>query len=166
MFKKGDYVVKPNTGICEIEDIAMMSLTDDDEKEYYVLQPLVDHRSKLYVSVDADRRRLRMAMNASEAADFIEKIAEIAVAKIENEKLREQSYKNAFLSNEPEELVAIIKNMHIRARERFAQGKKTTATDERYFQQAENILYNELGIALGVTKEEIKVMVSEHIQYA
>lgn len=38
---------------------------------------------------------------------------------------------------------------------RLAQGKKCTTTDARYFQVAENLLYVELGIALGKPKQQI-----------
>ena len=36
-----------------------------------------------------------------------------------------------------------------------AQGKKCTATDAKYFQIAENLLYMELGMALGKPEEEV-----------
>ncbi len=42
-----------------------------------------------------------------------------------------------------------------RNQKRLAQGKKCTATDARYFQTAENLLYMELGVALGKPKQEI-----------
>ena len=49
----------------------------------------------------------------------------------------------------------IIKMIYERKQKRLAQGKKCTATDARYFQMAENLLYMELGVALGKPKEEI-----------
>ena len=42
-----------------------------------------------------------------------------------------------------------------RKQKRLAQGKKCTTTDARYFQVAENLLYVELGIALGKPKQQI-----------
>ena len=42
-----------------------------------------------------------------------------------------------------------------RKQKRLAQGKKCTTTDTRYFQVAENLLYVELGIALGKPKQQI-----------
>ena len=72
-----------------------------------------------------------------------------------DEKMREQNYKAAIKANDPEALVAIIKMIYERKQKRLAQGKKCTATDARYFQIAENLLYMELGVALGKPKEEI-----------
>ena len=39
-----------------------------------------------------------------------------------------------------------IKMIYQRKQKRLAQGKKCTATDARYFQIAENLLYMELGV--------------------
>ena len=69
--------------------------------------------------------------------------------------MREKNYKAAIKANDPEALVAIIKMIYERKQKRLAQGKKCTATDARYFQMAENLLYMELGVALGKPKEEI-----------
>lgn len=69
--------------------------------------------------------------------------------------MREQNYKEAVKANDPEELVAIIKMIYQRKQKRLAQGKKCTSTDAKYFQIAENLLYMELGVAIGKPKQEI-----------
>ena len=155
MFKIGDYVVKPNTGICRIEDIVFMSLVGKEKKQYYVLLPIDDDRAKLYVTTDADRTRLRPVMTTDESREFIKKIADIEAVWVPNDKMREQQYKEAFKTNEPESLVAIIKNLYSRSQIRIAQGKKVTSTDEKYYKQAEKALYSELAFSLGVEMEEI-----------
>ena len=43
-----------------------------------------------------------------------------------------------------------------RKERRLADGKKATSTDERYFHAAEDILYGELGVSLGIGKDEVK----------
>lgn len=49
--------------------------------------------------------------------------------------------------------VSIVKTLYIRKQERTAQGKKITALDERYMRTAENELYSELSLTLGIPKE-------------
>ena len=65
--------------------------------------------------------------------------------------------------NDPEALVAIIKMIYQRKEKRLAQGKKCTVTDARYFQLAENLLYMELGVALGKPKQEVCRTIIEYI---
>ena len=164
MYEVGAYVVKPNTGICKIEDIVLMNLGGSGEKEYYMLLPVGDDRAKLYVTVDADRKRLRPVMTKAEAKKFIRGIDEIQAIWVPNDKLREQQYKEAFRTNEPEDLVGIIKNLNQRGKIRLAQGKKITSTDERYYRQAEKALYSELAFSLGVEISEIQGIITETIK--
>ena len=62
-------------------------------------------------------------------------------------------------SCECKDWVKIIKTLYLRKKERIAQGKKTTAMDEKYLRMAEENLYTELSLALGVPKEKME----EHI---
>ena len=94
-------------------------------------------------------------LTAEEAWNLIERIPEIETIWIDNEKMREQRYKEVIKSNDPEALVSVIKMIYQRKKVRLEQGKKSTSYDERYFQTAENLLYMELGAALGKPKQEI-----------
>ena len=103
-----------------------------------------DEKDKIYVLVSNSDLRLRLCLT-KEAWNLIKRIPEISTAWINNEKMREQNYKEAVKANDLEALVAIIKMIYQRKQKRLAQGKKCTATDARYFQIAENLLYMELG---------------------
>ena len=149
-YEIGDLVSKPVTGICKIEDI--LYLTSQDEKNnklYYLMRPIEDEKDKIYVPVSNSDSRLRLCLTKEEAWNLIKRIPEIPTAWINNEKMREQNYKEAVKANDPEALVGIIKMIYQRKQKRIAQGKKCTATDARYFQIAENLLYMELGAAIG-----------------
>lgn len=163
MFKIGDFVVKPNTGVCRIEDIVLLSLTGE-QKQYYLLLPVSDERAKLYVGTDADRKRLRPVMTKDEAGELIKHIDEIEAVWTPNDKLREKEYKEAFMTNEPESLVGIIKNIYDRRCKRLAQGKKITSTDERYFKQAEKALYYELAFSLSIEVGDVQALIAETVK--
>lgn len=164
MFKIGDYIVKSNTGICKVEDIVFLDMSGDGEKQYYVLLPIDDARAKLFVNVEADRTKVRPVMTKDDAAAFINKIESIKAVWIANDKLREQKYKEAFRSNEPEALVGVIKNLYQRGQDRLAEGKKIAATDEKYFRMAEKALYSELAFSLELKREDIESLITETIE--
>ena len=46
---------------------------------------------------------------------------------------------------------------------RIAEGKKVTSSDSKYFHIAEDSLYGELAISLGMEKEEVKDYIHERI---
>lgn len=163
-YEIGDLVSKPVTGICKIEDILYLNPQDErNNKLYYLMKPIEDEKEKIYVPVSNADSRLRLCMTKKMAWSLIKRIPEIPTAWVNNEKMREQNYKEVVKANEPEALVSIIKMIYQRNQKRLAQGKKCTATDARYFQTAENLLYMELGVALGKPKQEICKTIIEYI---
>ena len=163
-YENGDFVSKPVTGVCKIEDILYLNPQDErNNKLYYLMKPIEDEKEKIYVPVSNADSRLRLCMTKKMAWSLIKRIPEIPTAWVNNEKMREQNYKEAVKANEPEALVSIIKMIYQRNQKRLAQGKKCTATDARYFQTAENLLYMELGVALGKPKQEICETIIEYI---
>lgn len=162
MFKKGDFVVNTNNGICEIKDVVTMNMSGTD-KEYYLLIPINEQTAKVYVPVDLSTQRIRLAMNKDEALSLIESIPDIHETYIENEKERERTYKEALNSRDPKRLVGIIKTLYLRRQKRLDAGKKNTAVDDRYFKLAENHLHNELAFALEIDKSEILDLIFNRI---
>ena len=154
MFEKGDYVVYSNNGICRVEDIVTMSMLDE-KKEYYTLIPINEPSAKIYLPLNHQGRRVRLAMNEEQARELcagIDGIEEISVA---NEKERERIYKGAIASNDPYILAGVLKTISGRKKARELQGKKSTSIDDRYLKLVENQLYGELMHALKVDKEEL-----------
>lgn len=162
MYEIGSYVVKASSGVCRIEDILHLDLPNTDQNRlYYLLIPVENKTSKLYVPVDTAEQSLRKALSEEEAWEVIRSIPETEEAWIANDKLREQAYKEALHSTDPAALVSIIKNLYMRRKKRSEQGKKSTATDDRYFKLAEDHLYSELAFALGKNKNEMQKLITD-----
>ena len=165
MYQIGDYVVKANNGICRIEKMMHLEGMDvDKQKLYYLLIPLSDVNMKIYVPVDNGEKVLRKVLSTEEAWELIKDIPNIEEICIENEKQREEKYKEAIRECNPKKLVSIIKTMYKRKQKRDAMGKKNTATDERYFKLAEEHLYAELAFALEKNKNEMCKFIEETIE--
>ena len=161
MFSIGDYVVKSNEGVCRIEDQVFMKGFDREEKPYFMLVPIADARAKLYIPVEAEQQIVRPVMTEQEAMELIGRIDEIECTVIENDKVREKTYKEALHSNDPEQLVGVIKSVFLRSEARRGAGKKATVVDERCFKAAESALYSELGFVLKKEKEEVRKLIME-----
>jgi CarD family transcriptional regulator len=165
MYEIGEYVVKSNNGVCRVEDIVHLNMSGvDHRKEYYLLIPIEDRGAKIYVPVDKEREDLRNVISNEEAWELIHEIPRIESVWIANDKQRELEYKAAIRSGSLEQLVGIIKNLYRRTETRMAQGKRSTAMDERYFHMAENALHSELAFAIGRKKEEMPRLIAETIE--
>lgn len=163
MYQKGDYVVKIPEGICRIEDVMQLDIYDTD-KEYYMLVPISEKSSKIYISTDNAEGRIRKVISKEETLKFIKSIPEIDAKDIPNEKMREQEYKTSILSCNNEKIVSIIKSIYARKQERMEQGKKITTTDDKYFKRAEDVLFSELSFVLNIPKDKMEQFISDTIE--
>jgi CarD family transcriptional regulator len=162
MYQIGDYIVKPMNGVCKVADIVHLDMSvADKDKQYYLLIPLEDAAGKIYLPTDTSNTAVRKVMSEVEARQFIREIPEIEAIWIDNERQRQEKYKEVVKSCDPKALVGIIKMAYMRRKKRMEQGKKNTVVDERYFKLAENNLYSELGFVLHKERQEICEMIAE-----
>lgn len=161
MFQVGDLVVYGNVGVCRVEKVGAPDLTGAEDKDYYTLLPYYSSKSRIFTPCDNDKVVMRPVISKREAQKILKEIPNIKVLVITDEKKREECYKQTMKTCDCREFVSVLKTIHIRKKIRLAEGKKVTASDERYFSMAEDKLYGELAIALGIEKNQVKEKIKE-----
>lgn len=164
MFEKGEYVVCGSKGVCLVEDITTLDISGvDRERQYYILKPVYVAGSTVYLPVDATRESIRRILSKEEAKELIHVIPEIPLITITNDKLLEQEYRGCIRSNNCKEWIKIIKTIYLRKQKRIEAGRKVTAVDAKYFRLAEDNLYGELAVSLGMPREEVESYITGEI---
>ena len=157
MFKKGEYVVSGNKGVCVVEDITTLNISGvDKEREYYILKPIYLSGSTVYVPVHTADSTMRKVLSHEEADQLIREIPDIPLITISNDKLLEQEYRGCMKTNDCAEWIKIIKTIYQRKQKRLAAGRKVTAVDAKYFRLAEDNLYGELAVSLQMPRGEVE----------
>jgi len=162
MFSVGDYIVYGSNGVCQVTDIGPMKLPGmNSDRLYYTMTPCYIKGSSISTPVDNEKVVMRYVMTKEEADSLVSRLRDIARLSIPEEKRREQEYKTALLSCNPEAIVSVIKEIYERMQTRLAEGKKVTSADAKYFHIAEESLYGELAISLGMEKDDVKPYIME-----
>ena len=155
MFEVGDYVVHGNSGVCRVDAVQTMDGIGADKKRvYYTLVPLYTSGSKLFVPTDSKKVVIRSVMTKKEVKKLMDEWNEIETLRVENDKNREEVYKEALRSCDSRQWVRLIKTSYQRNQSRMEKGKKATTSDERYLQMAEENLFGELAIPLEMSRGE------------
>lgn len=150
MYQKGEYVVYGTNGPCMVEDVTKLKIPGCDAKRfYYVLRPVKTGRSVIYSPVDNSKVTIRPVLSEEEATVLLREIPVIGSLEIENEKVREETYKNVLHDSDLRRWIGLMKMLCRRRQDRLRQGRKFTAIDERYLKETEELLGCELSIALG-----------------
>lgn len=165
MFEKGEFVIYGSRGVCEITDISTIDINGmNKEKLYYFLRPVHDKDGKIFIPVDSDKIQMRRILTREEAEKLVESIPEIGNLWISDEKQREYCYRQAVNGCDCREWVRILKTLWNRNRERQARGKKETAMDKKYFRIAEDNLYTELAVSLGLEQSQVKQYIAARME--
>lgn len=164
MFEKGEYIVYGTTGVCEVTDIRKMNMRGiPKDKLFYVLTPYGQKGSTVFTPVDSTKTVMRRILSREQALELIDSMPEIEELYFSNDKIREEKYKECVRSCDCEQCIRVIKTLYLRREEKLAQGKKFAATDERYLKLAEDNLYSELSMALGMSKKEVQQYIEERL---
>lgn len=163
MFVTGDYIIYGNNGVCKVETIGPMDYESSNGRLYYTLTPVYTKGTKLFTPIDNDKVMMRPTISKEEAMILIDDIRNVEVLLIQDDRKREESYKQALKTCDCREFIRIIKDLDLRMQSKIAEGKKVTSNDERYLHLAEESLYGELALALGIEKTDVKDFISERI---
>ena len=164
MFQAGQFIFYGSKGVCEVMDITTMHREGiPEDRLYYVLRPVNTQGGKVFTPVDNEKIVMRNLISKQEAEELIVSIPAIALLEVPSEKLREQTYKDCMRTWDCREYMRIIKTLRYRKRHRLANGKKVTATDERYLKAAEEALFTEFSVQLEVPRENIPDYIEERI---
>ena len=164
MFAKGEYIVCDNIGVCLVEDVTKQDMNGVDQNQlYYVLQPVDCKDSKIYSAVDNDKIAMRKVISYDEVHKLMERLGNISPIEINDEKKREEVYKQALKPCECIGWARLIKTIYSRKEVKAKQGKKITTTDTKYLKRAEDFLYQELAISMKLEPIEVKERILNEI---
>ena len=164
MFDIGEYIIYGNHGVCEVKEISKKTISSMiGEKLYYTLSPVYVKGSTVYSPVDNCKVAIRPVLTRDEAEDLIDHMPEVRSIEHVEEQKTDTVYKEAIRSCDCKELVKIIKTLYKRRQERIEDGKKFTAIDERYLNQAKGCLYGEMAVALDMDRDDVEDYITKRI---
>ena len=158
MYRIGDWIFYGNIGACQVTDISVRKIAGmDREHPYYTLMPLENDCS---ISVPADNEKIfmRPLISKDEAEQLIADIPSIDAHAYYTTALRQLSehYEEMIGTHDCHALIEMTMSIPQKRKEADENKKKLGAIDERYMKRAEDLLFGELAVALGIEKHEVQ----------
>lgn len=149
MFHASDVILYSSQGVCEITAIEE-KIINGISKTYYVLKPVSDHGATIFAPTDNEAvlKKMRRLLSKEEIDDLIDSMKNVETVWIANEVERRECYKNILASGDQLELIKMIKAIYLHKQELEANKKRLHVSDERFFKDAEQMLYNEFQYVL------------------
>ena len=149
MFQINDVIIYGAQGVCKITGTEEKTVSGK-KRTYFVLKPVGDKGATIFVPTDNEvvLRKMRRLLTKDEIHKLIDSMQSENALWIENENERKELYKNILAKGDHLELIKMIKAIYAHKKEREAEGKRLHISDERFFKDAEQILYNEFQYVL------------------
>ncbi len=164
MFEVGDYVVYDSYGVYQVNKVGSLDMSGvPKDKIYYTLVSPYVKDAIIYSAVDNSKVIMRAIMDKEEAMDLIAAMKDVELFDIKEDKKRNEIFNEALKTCDCKELVKIIKTLYIRQEQKLAEGKKSTAGDDKYLKIAEERLYGELAISLNMDRKDVKEFVEKKV---
>lgn len=166
MFQVNDVIIYGAQGVCKITDTEEKNI-GGVKKTYFVLKPVNDKGSTIFVPTDNELvlKKMRRLLTKAEIHKLIDSMPEENAVWVENENERKELYKSILAKGDHLELIKMIKAIYAHKNEREAEGKRLHMSDERFFKDAEQILYNEFQYVLDLDgKADLMHYIFERIE--
>lgn len=162
-WKVGDVVVHKRDGVCRIKEIKSMNLTGDGERSYYILVPVYDDGTKIYVPADQETGTLRKPLSVEEINAMIDEIPEHRSAWIENEKLRTREYGQILDRGSMENVLGVVSALIKKKNERTRAGRKFHSSDERILDDGCRMLHGEFAYMLNISPDDVPAYIEKKL---
>ena len=163
MYQPGDMIIYGSTGVCRVEEITTPDFEKDKNRQYYALEPVYQD-GVIYTPVDT-KVFMRPVITEEEANKLIDQIPTMQTEAYHNSVLRElEEHYNAYLkSHDCGDLLELGRSIYIKKQEMLSQHRKFGAVDERFMKRAEDLLYGELAVSLGIEKSEVSNYIANRV---
>lgn len=164
MFSVGDTIIYATQGICTIKEITTMKI-DREKKDYFVLCPVFNEVSSIYVPVDSKAllAKMRTIISSDEIEKLLTEVSSNKLDWIDDENTRKEYCAKVIKSGNRKELLQIIEMLYSHQLELKQTKKHFHISDERFLKEAEKLLHDEFSYVLGIKKEDVPEYIKSRI---
>ena len=164
MFSVGEKVMYSVNGVCEIIEITE-KIFGKTKMKYYVLKPLYNSNSTLFVPVD--NKNLTSKMKRLWTKNELDNVlVEISLKEIKwnnNDVERRDEFRKIISYGDMTEILTMLKVIWLQRERQVSKGRKLHVTDEIYLRDAEKMIKDEIATVIGVEQEEVLPYIKDKI---
>ena len=157
-FDIGEYVSYGINGMCNIEDIRPMQLSQSVEKMmYYILRPESNPKSTIFVPVNNQKlvSKMRELMTKDEINAMLVRMKDRTLEWEKDVRFRTESFHEILSNGVTQDLILMIRCLHRKRQELVQLGKKLPARDSNTLKTAERLVEEEFAHVLHIKCEEV-----------
>ncbi len=170
MFEIGSCVIYRAEGVCVVSDIRNESFgAIGKEEQYYILTPVNDGRSTVFVPLANDKLvgYMRKLLSADEINAMVEELKDERLEWVVDSRARSVMFREILALGDRRQLCVLVNTVAEKLEQTIAQGRKAGTTDLGTLHKAVTMLYGEFCATTNIdTPEKILPLLRGEIKLA
>ena len=166
MFKIGDVVVYSVSGVCLVEDICTKSF-GDFSYEYYVLKPLLQSASTVFVPVKNATltKKIHHILCRSDFDNVFltYKNRECPCIDLKTESERHDCFMEILENGDRASLMLLVNELYAFGQHQLQNGRRLHIGDEKLLKTAENLLFEEIAYVYQIDKNDVSEFIKQKV---
>lgn len=164
-FKRDDYVVYRNYGVCKINDIREEDFSKDGAKKYYVINQVEGDGAKFYVPTDWDGASvfIRPVLSKNDIDTAIADAEKLGTQWIDDRDDRASALSSVMASGNVPEILHAFKVLYRRKHDAAKTGHRFNECDKKFLNEAEKMITGEFAFSLGIHRSDVIPYIVDHV---
>lgn len=160
--KIGTYVMYGKTGVCFVKEQTTMY---GSTGLYYVLNPISDSRSSVFVPCDNPTlvARMRPLLTREEIDSLLSDADEVKMDWVDDRNERGLLCRTVLCGGDRKELVRLLCCLMRKKAERIEIGKRLSTMDENFLQECVRLVQEEFSMVLDIPQREVGTYIQERL---
>lgn len=161
-----DYVNYKTRGVCKIEDLRPMKFGPDSrEREYYILRPVHQESSQIFVPADNQTLidQMRPVLSPEEIDRIILSVKDQSLTWEKDRKARSARFQEILARRDERELLMLISCLYLKSKE---TANRLSSTDTQILKKAELIIEQEFAFSLKISMQSVGIYIRKKLDMA
>lgn len=158
-----DYVNYKTQGVCKIVDLRTLRFEPDSrEREYYILRPVHQESTQIFVPADNQSliEKMRPVLSPEEIDRTILSVRDQRLLWIKDRKKRMAQFQDILSRRDERELLMLISCLYLQSKE-TANG--LSSTDTQILKKAESIIDQEFSFSLKISAQSVGAYIRSNL---
>lgn len=159
MLELNETVFYGTTGVCVVDCIEKKKI-GKLTKDYYVLKPVSQSSSTVYIPTDNETllSKVRSIISSDEVKSLIEKTEKDDIW-VEDEAERKEIFGRIVSSGDCSSKLKMMRSIYSKQQELNSKSKRLHLSDERFFKEVSRIVCDEFSYVLNITVKEVEALI-------
>lgn len=164
MLALNQMVMYGTTGVCVVDSIQNKKI-GKETKQYYVLKPVAQSSSTVFVPADNEKllSKARRVISADEIKVIINDMRDEADIWLDNDAERKLKFGEIISSGDRKACLVLLRTLINRQEYLSGKGKRLHIADERALKEAQRLIHDEFSVALNIKPEEVGTFIRSEL---